>query len=133
MAPDRITPLLHSIEAVFGIAPYVKELQSFFQDEVSRIAVGQTPRIPVSAIRFTQSTFSKSACFRHDLSDRWVHSEEEQRSMYELLDGLVRGASKTEDIHLNVTLWDHQLFSKDNRRLVVLLMFQALRLSLIHI
>ena len=39
----------------------------------------------------------------------------------------MRGASKTEDIHLNVTLWDHQLFSKDNRRLVVLLMFQALR------
>ena len=47
--------------------------------------------------------------------------------MYELLDGLVRGSSKTEDINLNVTLWDHQLFSKDNKRLVVLLMFQALR------
>eukprot|EP00929_Paragymnodinium_shiwhaense_P045524 TRINITY_DN23254_c0_g1_i1.p1 TRINITY_DN23254_c0_g1~~TRINITY_DN23254_c0_g1_i1.p1 ORF type:complete len:530 (+),score=85.63 TRINITY_DN23254_c0_g1_i1:73-1662(+) len=109
------------------VLPYLDNLSAFLGDLSSLSASKDTPQlIPVSALRFTHHTVNASLAFGEDHENR-------QESIFKLFDSLFRGMLAPEEMEpLHVFLVETPtgglgLFSRSNRRLLALQMFQAAR------
>lgn len=132
---DVVARCLRTGEAVGSVVPYVGKLAVFLQEIQSLIQTRGSRHpvlIPVSAIRFTHHTVNAAMAFGEEHGNS-------QESIFKLFDQLFRGNLKPEEVeplHVFAKVIPGEadvpgnglgLFSRNNRRLVALLMFQAVR------
>ncbi|CAJ1335887.1 unnamed protein product, partial [Effrenium voratum] len=99
--------------------PFLQEVQEFERKRLaqlsSRINSGDIVHIPVWCLRFVQG----------HVHGQMVFSGHQDRSVYELLHDLLNGQKRCDDLEPLEVVWDGELYSLSNRRLLALLLLQG--------
>ncbi|CAJ1390656.1 unnamed protein product [Effrenium voratum] len=100
--------------------PFLQEVQDFERKQLaqlsSRINSGDIVYIPVWCLRFVQGHVHGQMVFS---------GHQDDRSVYELLHDLLNGRKRCEDLEPLEVVWDGELYSLSNRRLLALLLLQG--------